>query len=229
MNPVVETRIGFANLGRIAGDVHGVEGYPIQPIYRASIYSAVGTCGTTSLECRVIALGLRETTRRLGMGLLRDRDTLSGAALVALGVFIYVNARQWDYYSPDGPGPGFFPVWYGLAMIALSLGLVVRSAVRPEPGARGGIDWPGARRALGTWAAFATTIALMQPLGFVVSFGLLTFVLVTVVFRKGLMLALVTAMASAVGFWIVFSVLLGVSLPAGTVWAPLLAHLPGGA
>lgn len=162
------------------------------------------------------------------MGLLRDRDALSGAALAVLGVFIYANARQWDYYSPDGPGPGFFPVWYGLLMIALSLGLVLRSAVRPEPGARGGIDWPGARRGLGTWAAFATTIALMQPFGFVVSFGLLTFVLVTVVFQKGMLLAIATAVASALGFWIVFPVLLGVSLPAGSVWGPLLARLARG-
>ena len=58
-------------------------------------------------------------------------DVVSGAVLAALGVYIISEARQWNYVGPEGPGPGFFPLWYGIAMVILSLWLVVVSAVRP--------------------------------------------------------------------------------------------------
>ena len=74
------------------------------------------------------------------MGLARDRDVLSGAVLAGLGVFILSQALEWTYLGPDGPGPGFFPTWYGLAMIALSLGLVVKAAVKPDPQSRTPMD-----------------------------------------------------------------------------------------
>ena len=45
--------------------------------------------------------------------------------LAALGVYIFMEARDWAYYSDDGPGPAFFPVWYGVAMVVLSLALIV--------------------------------------------------------------------------------------------------------
>src|SRR5262249_47572898 len=56
---------------------------------------------------------------RMGKAWARDGDVISGAVLSALGLFIFLRAHQWDYSGPDGPGPGFFPTWYGLGMIAL--------------------------------------------------------------------------------------------------------------
>ena len=47
-------------------------------------------------------------------------DFWSGIALAALGSFIVNEARQWDYMTPEGPGAGFFPMWYGIAMVLLS-------------------------------------------------------------------------------------------------------------
>ncbi len=155
------------------------------------------------------------------MGFVKDRDVLSGSALAGLGVFILVNALQWNYIGPDGPGPGFFPLWYGIAMIALSLYLVVKSAVKPDPDARSPLDWRGVGRALSTWAAFALCVALMEPLGFPVSFGLLAFFMVSPVMGKSVLAALLTAVGLSTGFWALFSLALGINLPMGTVWAPL--------
>ena len=56
--------------------------------------------------------------------ILRDGDVWSGAALAALGIYILVQASAWDYFSLDGPGPGFFPFWYGAAMTTLAFYLV---------------------------------------------------------------------------------------------------------
>ena len=157
------------------------------------------------------------------MGLARDRDVLSGALLAGLGVFILTQALEWTYLGPDGPGPGFFPTWYGLAMIALSLGLVVKAAFKPDPESRAAVDWHGTARALMTWAAFAGSIALMLPLGFFASVGLLTCFVVAWVMGKSLFTALLTAIGIAAGFWLVFPFALGINLPTGTLWPPLLA------
>ena len=52
---------------------------------------------------------------------LRSPDVWSGLALAALGAYIVFRARGWDYLTPEGPGPGFFPLWYGVAMLGLSM------------------------------------------------------------------------------------------------------------
>src|SRR5262245_41487966 len=156
------------------------------------------------------------------MDLVKDRDALSGAALAALGTFILVQALEWNYIGPDGPGPGFFPAWYGLLMVVLSLCLVLKAVVRPDPQARAGFEWRGAGRALATWAAFAASIALMEPLGFAASFGLLAFTVIAVVMAKPVLVALGTSALMAAGFWLLFPLTLGLNLPAGTVWVPLL-------
>ena len=156
------------------------------------------------------------------MGLARDRDVISGAVLAALGVFIFSQALQWTYLGPDGPGPGFFPLWYGVLMIALSLYLIVKAAVAPDLAARSPIDGRSTGRALATWAMFAGSVTLMAPLGFVASFGLLALGVIALVMGKSLLVALVTAVVSAAGFWVVFSFALGLNLPVGTVWPPLM-------
>ncbi len=76
----------------------------------------------------------------------------SGLALAALGIYIMVQALQWEYATPEGPGPGFFPLWYGIAMLALSAVLVVSELARRST--RGAaIEWKPLGRALSTWLA----------------------------------------------------------------------------
>jgi len=146
---------------------------------------------------------------------LRDSDVIAGALLAALGVFILREAWKWEYAGFDGPGPGFFPMWYGVAITALSLWLAVGRVLRLRTEESGAVDWPGVGRALGTWAAFGASVALMQPLGFVLSFALLTFFLVTVMFHQPVKTALLTAVGLSGGFYLLFPLLLNVPLPTG--------------
>jgi hypothetical protein len=62
---------------------------------------------------------------------------------------------------------------------------------------------------------FTASAALLQPLGFVLSFGLLTFLLVTVIFRQSLLAGFVTATGCTGLFYLIFPLALGVSLPTG--------------
>jgi putative tricarboxylic transport membrane protein len=136
----------------------------------------------------------------------RSADFWSGLALAALGGYIVVEARGWDYLTPEGPGPGFFPLWYGIAMLALSLVLVFSSQETQ-------VDWRGAGRALASWGAIAVATALFKLLGFVVSFAALTIFMVAVMYRRSWLTALVVGVATAAAFYVVFPLALGVALP----------------
>jgi putative tricarboxylic transport membrane protein len=153
---------------------------------------------------------------RMSKADFRDGDVVSGGILAALGAYIVLEARNWTYSGPEGPGPGFFPIWYGVLMIALSLYMMVSKLFGfGGEDERGVADWRAIGRALSTWAAFALAVALLKPLGFLVSFGLLTFFLVAVVFRRSPVTAAVTAFAVSLGFQLTFPVALGVPLPVG--------------
>lgn len=151
----------------------------------------------------------------MGKRFLRNGDVVSGALLSALGVYIFLQARQWNYTGPDGPGPGFFPAWYGVLMVALSLGMVVNAVRRGQPEETRAVDWAGMARGLGTWAAFTVSIAAMPLLGFTISFALLTAFLVAIVFRRSLLTAALSGVGLAAAFYLVFVVALEVTLPTG--------------
>ncbi len=150
----------------------------------------------------------------MGKGLARDGDVISGAALSALGLYVFLQAHQWDYSGPDGPGPGFFPTWYGLGMIALSL-VVIGQKIGRGSAAAGAIDWHAAARGFGTWAAFTLSVALYKPLGFTISFALLTAFIVAVIFRRSLVAAAATGIGLSAAFYLVFVLALDVGLPTG--------------
>ena len=136
-------------------------------------------------------------------------DFWSGLALGGLGAYIIVTASRWEYLGSDGPGPGFFPLWYGIAMAGLSLALVV-SSVR-TPGER--IEWAGSVRAFATWAALVAAVALLKVAGFLLCFAGLTFFIAAVMYRRPLWVAAITGIAAAAAFYVVFPLALGVKLP----------------
>ncbi len=150
------------------------------------------------------------------MPVVRRGDFLSGLALAALGAFIVREAWGWEYLGPDGPGAGFFPRWYGMAMVALSLVLVVRSvragesAVRPSDASTG--------RALACWGTLLVCTLLSHVVGFYASFALLCWAISTLLFRQRQHSAIALAAASALVFWLMFDLALGVALPRGAWW-----------
>jgi putative tricarboxylic transport membrane protein len=145
-------------------------------------------------------------------------DVVSGAVLAGLGAFIIVESRKWEYSGIDGPGPGFFPLWYGIAMVALSLLLMGASFLRSSSGEkRKPVDWSAVGNAALTWFAFTVCVGLLKTLGFLLSFALLTFFIVAVMYRRPLKTATYTAAGCVLGFYLVFPLGLKVSLPVGVL------------
>jgi len=148
--------------------------------------------------------------------LARNGDFWSGLALAALGAYIVSQARAWDYMTEDGPGAGFFPIWYGGLMVVLSLVLVARSVLRrPAAGEPKPLRWRELTRALVCWVAFVACVALMNVLGFTVSFALLTWFIITFMAGRPQRVAIPVSVGFAALFYVVFVVALELALPSG--------------
>lgn len=148
------------------------------------------------------------------MKAIRNGDVVSGAVLAGLGVFIIAESRGWQYLGVDGPGPGFFPIWYGIAMVALSVVLVATSLKQAAAGAAPPIVRE-LGRVLAAWAGLAICVGLLKVLGFLLAFGLFTFFLVAVMYRRPLVTAMAVSVGSALGFYLIFPLALNVALPTG--------------
>ena len=156
-------------------------------------------------------------------------DAISAAVLCGLGGYIVTEAARWDYMAPDGPGPGFFPIWYGVALIVLSLivigARVMRIAKERGHGAAAGAS-PGRAgdaatkrseiyHALAVWLAFSVCIALLKVLGFMIALGLLTAFIVAIIYRRPWKVAIAVAVGTSLGFYLIFPLALSVALPVG--------------
>ena len=142
---------------------------------------------------------------------VRSGDFWSGIVLAALGAYIVSEARRWTYLSDEGPGAGFFPVWYGSLMVVLSLVLVGQSALRGKPPAD--VRWSEVRRALTAWGAFVACVALMPWIGFIAAFALLTWFVVAIMGRRPQRVAIPLAIGFALFFYGLFDWALDLSLP----------------
>jgi len=147
---------------------------------------------------------------------LRSGDLWSGLALAGLGAYILFAARRWDYMTEEGPGAGFFPMWYGGVMLVLSLVLVAGAVVKP--GRHAQVAWKDVSRALVAWVAFVACIALMPVFGFVISFALLAAFIVKVMCAEKLRTAILVAVIGSAGFYALFEWALDLSLPKGMLF-----------
>jgi putative tricarboxylic transport membrane protein len=152
-------------------------------------------------------------------GVVRRGDFWAGLLLAALGTYIVVEARGWVYMGEDGPGAGFFPTWYGSAMIVLSLALVATTALKRAPQSKRSISpWQDLGRALACWAAFVACVALMPVAGFAISFALLTWFIVAVMARQPQLTAWAVAIGGSALFYAIFEIGLELSLPRGMLF-----------
>ena len=153
---------------------------------------------------------------------IRKGDFWSGLALAALGVYIMSQAWGWSYMGEDGPGAGFFPLWYGGVMVVLSLMLVAGAVLKHDPNTRKNTAaWSELRRAMTCWLVLALCVALLKFLGFIIAFGLLTWFIVAIMFGRPQREALAIAIGGAVGFYALFAWGLDLQLPTG-MWVQKL-------
>jgi putative tricarboxylic transport membrane protein len=144
-------------------------------------------------------------------------ELLASVILTSFGSFVVYEALRLPYSSEFGPGPGFFPLWIGIGIVACSLVMLYAYFFRADSNSEETVRPSRVElaRALGAWLAFVAAIVLLPLIGFGLSLGLLTVFLVLFLDRRSSWVALGVALGLALGFHLVFAVALGVSLPAG--------------
>jgi len=147
---------------------------------------------------------------------LRSGDFWSGLALAALGTYVVVQARGWTYMNEEGPGAGFFPIWYGGLMVVLSLALALGAVLKPSH--RAEVRWKDVSRAMTAWVAFVACVAIMPIVGFPIAFALLAAFIVRVMCGEPLRTALAVAVVGSAGFYALFELALDLSLPKGLLF-----------
>jgi putative tricarboxylic transport membrane protein len=104
---------------------------------------------------------------------MRRADQIAGVGFLAFAAAYAGAALRWySYWGDTGPGPGFLPVWLGLAMAILAALLTVQSS---RAGARDGAWLPtgkGLARLLVVLGATALLIALINVTGMILGTGL---------------------------------------------------------
>ncbi len=140
-----------------------------------------------------------------------------GLALLALAAMLGWHATRLTYYSPIGPGPGFFPVWLCVALAALAAS-VIASGLRSREGIPGGDFVPpraGVLRIVVVVAALGALVPGLELLGFRLAMAAFCVVILLALgCRSPLQFALATA-AGSLGAHALFADALGVALPAG--------------
>jgi putative tricarboxylic transport membrane protein len=144
-------------------------------------------------------------------------DFWAGLVMAALGTYVVTQAYFWDYMTEDGPGAGFFPLWYGAVMVVLSLLLVAGTVLKESVNAKL-VRWDEMRRAMLCWVAFSVCVGIIKFVGFMLAFGLLTWFIIAIMFGRPQRIALTYAVGGSVGFYALFTLALELQLPVGTLF-----------
>lgn len=153
-------------------------------------------------------------------------EVIVAVSLILLGIGFAGWGEQYGLLTNEGViGPGFIPVVAGL-MLAAFAGVSATKACwqllktwRAEKTVATASESSGEQRplitALFVFASIVAAILLAPILGFLLSFGLLVLVLVTVVEREKFWLGLLLGVGASVAAWFIFIGLLNIPVPEG--------------
>jgi putative tricarboxylic transport membrane protein len=148
---------------------------------------------------------------------MRRSYQITGAALLLLAVFVAVESLKLRYYTPLGPGPGFFPFWLAVLLGALAIGMVLQATLgEPEPMPEDFFaDRIGYLKMGAVVLALVVVTLALEPLGFCLTmFAVYAFLLLTLG-RQRFLVTLLVALGGSFGVYYVFVRWLQVPLPQG--------------
>jgi hypothetical protein len=138
-------------------------------------------------------------------------DCWAGALVAAIGAVAVYLAWPLEFWSEFGPGPGFFPMLLGAALIAMGAMVSIAVPLQRTPRAAAG----PLRKPLVIAAIMAVYLALLEPVGFPLATAAFLFTVIHYVEARGVWLALAVAVGITAALHVVFSMLLQTPLPSG--------------
>jgi len=142
-------------------------------------------------------------------------ELMGRIVLLALGIAVVFFSSRLIYYSEFGPGPGFLPLWLGVALVGCAIFLLwdfFRKHARVEA-----FFQPRTKQCLIMFILIVIAFLLLPWLGFSIGFALLAGTAMRIMGKHQLIVCGITALAIALGIYFIFDQWLGIPLPTGIV------------
>jgi putative tricarboxylic transport membrane protein len=142
-----------------------------------------------------------------------------GLAFLALSVYVMVGAFALEYYTPIGPGPGFFPFWLAAGLAVVTVVLLVRVYLGPnEPLPEGFFPKKSAvLRLVSVLGGMVLFVLLGESLGFRITMLGFLLVMLYALGRQSALVTIAVALAGSFGAYYLFHDVMGVHLPLATI------------
>jgi putative tricarboxylic transport membrane protein len=142
---------------------------------------------------------------------------ITSVTMLCLSAFLAYESLRLRFYTPLGPGPGFFPFWLSVLLAVLAVAMLWQASFgRPEPMPADFFpDWTGVRRIGAVVVALIGVIGLMEWAGFCLAMLGFYLFLLLVLGRQHPVVTGIIALAGSFGVYYVFVRWLAVSLPVG--------------
>lgn len=144
---------------------------------------------------------------------LHHGDRWSGLTVLAVAVYVAVEAGRLSFGTVNAPGPGFFPLLLSIALAGIAIGITGLSLAAFGPPMTVHFD-KDAYRAILAFAAICATALVVERLGFVACAAVVMTVLLRWISKLSWASALLVAVAGVAAVYAVFT-RLGVPLPKG--------------
>jgi putative tricarboxylic transport membrane protein len=143
-------------------------------------------------------------------------DRFIGILFLIFGSYLVFRSREFPYWQDFGPGPGYFPFWLGMIMIALSAFLLVLAFffTKEKKEKTGPWQW-GGLYPMAVLLAMFVCFFLMRYLGFVLPVLLFILVLMEFLERGKRMLHAGIMIVTGFILYYVFAYWMGIPFPTG--------------
>lgn len=142
---------------------------------------------------------------------------ITGVVLLLVAAFLVRESLSLRYYTPLGPGPGFFPLWLSILLAILAVAMLWRATFGKSEAMPADFypDRKGYLRIGAILGALIGVIVLIKPLGFrLVMVGFYLFLLIALG-RQHILITVIIALAGSFGVYYVFVHWLATPLPIG--------------
>ena len=143
-------------------------------------------------------------------------NILAGVAVLLLGIATTVVAWTTLPYRGDfGPGPGFLPLWLGIALTLCSLPVIVSDLRNKDRSEK--LFQPETLKCLKVLILIVTVFLVLPVLGFSAGLALITAGGMRIMGRRSWVSCAVTVIGTAVGIHYLFGQWLSIPLPKGMI------------